>query len=268
MASRLIGKVAVVFGAGSSGPGWGNGKAAAVAFASEGARIVCADLSRDAAEETTRLIRDQGLEAHALQCDASREEDVRNVVAFASQKCGRIDVLHNNVGVARTGGILDLAEAEWDRDFAVNVKSAIFSMKAVIPLMKRQGGGAIINVSSIASQRYTGVPYISYNATKAALNQLTRATAVQYAPDNIRINAILPGLMRTPMVEHYPGLAARYGAKDIEAMWMERDRQVPLKRTGDAWDVAWAAVYLASDEAKYVTGLEMVVDGGLTLKCS
>jgi NAD(P)-dependent dehydrogenase (short-subunit alcohol dehydrogenase family) len=143
-------------------------------------------------------------------------------------------------------------------------------MKHVIPVMQRQfeesgEGGSIINISSIASIRHTGVPYASYSATKAALNQLTRTTAAQFAPQKIRVNAILPGLMKTPMVEHSAGLAQVYGDGDVEAMWAARDAQVPMGHMGEAWDVAYAALFLASDEARYVTGIELVVDGGITL---
>ena len=141
-------------------------------------------------------------------------------------------------------------------------------MKHVIPIMERQEGGSIINISSIASIRYTGVPYATYYATKAAMNHLTRTTAVQYAPKKVRVNTVLPGLMKTPMVETSIGLAQSYAGGDIEAMWRARDAQVPMGHMGDAWDVAHAALFLASDEARYVTGLELVVDGGVTLKCS
>jgi NAD(P)-dependent dehydrogenase (short-subunit alcohol dehydrogenase family) len=139
-------------------------------------------------------------------------------------------------------------------------------MKHVIPAMERQGGGSIINISSIASIRYTGVPYATYYASKAAMNHLTRTAAVQYAPKKIRINAILPGLMKTPMVEKSAELAQSYAGGDVEAMWRARDAQVPMGHMGDAWDVAYAALFLASDESRYVTGIELVVDGGITLK--
>jgi NAD(P)-dependent dehydrogenase (short-subunit alcohol dehydrogenase family) len=134
--------------------------------------------------------------------------------------------------------------------------------------MARQGGGAIVNISSIASLRFTGVPYSSYYATKAAMNHLTRTTAVEYAAQKIRVNAVLPGLMKTPMVEKSAGLATSYGGGDVEAMWRARAAQVPMGEMGDAWDVAHAALFLASDEARYVTGIELVVDGGITLKMS
>ena len=152
--------------------------------------------------------------------------------------------------------------------FAVNLKSAYLAMKHVIPVMVRQGGGSIINISSVASIRHTGVSYVTYATTKAAINQMTRTTAVEFARQHVRVNAILPGLMKTPMVEHSAGLAASYAKGDVEAMWRARHAQVPMGHMGEAWDVANAALFLASDESKYVTGIELVVDGGITLKTS
>jgi NAD(P)-dependent dehydrogenase (short-subunit alcohol dehydrogenase family) len=266
MAQRLAGKTALVVGAGSIGPGWGNGKAAAVLFAREGARVLCADLNEAAARETADIIRSEGGEAEALQADASKAHDVARMVAACLDAFGRIDVLDNNVGVAEVGGVVELSEEAWDRVFAVNLKSCFLTMKHVIPVFERQGGGSIVNISSIASIRYTGVPYATYYATKAAMNHLTRTTAAQYAAKKIRVNAVLPGLMKTPMVEASASLAQSYGGGDVEAMWRARDAQVPMGHMGDAWDVAQAALFLASDEARYVTGIELVVDGGITLK--
>jgi NAD(P)-dependent dehydrogenase (short-subunit alcohol dehydrogenase family) len=266
MADRLKGKVALVVGAGSIGPGWGNGKATAVAFAREGARVFCADINPAAAEETAGIIKAEGGEATAHRCDVSRSADVAAMVETCGSVYGRIDILDNNVGIAEVGGVVEASEDDWDRVLAVNLKGAIFTMKHAIPLMLRQDGGSIINISSIASIRYTGVPYATYYATKAALNHLTRTTAVEYASKKVRVNAILPGLMKTPMVEKSAGLAKSYAGGDVEEMWRVRDRQVPMGFGGDAWDVAWAAVYLASDESRYVTGILLTVDGGLTLK--
>jgi NAD(P)-dependent dehydrogenase (short-subunit alcohol dehydrogenase family) len=266
MAGRLAGKVTLVVGAGSVGPGWGNGKATAVLFAREGARVFCVDLNEAAARETADIIRGEGSEAEAFQADASIAGDVAMTAAACLERFGRIDVLDNNVGIAEVGGVVELSEEAWDRVFAVNLKSCFLTMKHVIPVMERQGGGSIINISSIASIRYTGVPYATYYATKAAMNHLTRTTAVQYAAKKVRVNAVLPGLMKTPMVEKSAGLAQSYGGGDIEVMWRARDAQVPMGHMGDAWDVAHAALFLASDESRYVTGIELLVDGGITLK--
>ncbi len=271
MSERLRGKVAIIAGAGSIGPGWGNGKATATIFAREGAKVICADINRDAAEETAAIIQNEGGHAFALEADVTDAAAVADLVTRTLARYGRIDILDNNVGIAEVGSVVDLPEDVWNRVFKVNLTGAFLAMKHVIPVMQRQfeetgEGGSIINISSIASIRHTGVPYASYSATKAALNQLTRTTAVQYAAQKIRVNAILPGLMKTPMVEHSAGLAQAYGAGDVAAMWAARDAQVPIGHMGEAWDVAYAALFLASDEARYVTGIELVVDGGITLK--
>lgn len=268
MAGRLAGKVAIVVGAGSAGPGWGNGKATAVLFAREGAKVLCADINEDAARQTVSVIEAEGGTADVMRTDVTRETDIVALKDRCLALWGRIDVLDNNVGIAEALDITELEEAEWDRVFAVNLKSCFFAMKHVIPTMADQGGGSIVNISSIASIRYIGVPYPTYYATKAAMNQLTRTTAVQYAPKGIRVNAILPGLMKTPMVEHAASLAASYANGDVEEMWRVRDAQCPMGHMGDAWDVANAALFLASDEAKYVTGIELLVDGGITAKIS
>jgi NAD(P)-dependent dehydrogenase (short-subunit alcohol dehydrogenase family) len=263
---RIKGKIALVVGAGSIGPGWGNGKATAVTFARQGAKVFCVDRNAAAAEETAGIIASEGGEAKAFTADASRAADIEAMVTACLKAYGRIDVLDNNVGIAEMGSVVEVTEDSWDHVFNVNLKSAFLAMKHVIPVMVKQGGGSIINISSIASIRHLGISYVTYATTKAAMNQMTRTTAVKYAPQHIRVNAILPGLMKTPMVEHSAGLAASYAAGDVEAMWRARDAQVPMGHMGDAWDVANAALFLASDESKYVTGLELVVDGGITLK--
>ena len=264
MAQRLQGKTAIVTGAGSIGPGWGNGKAAAVLFAREGAKVLAADINPKAAEETRAIIAGEGGRAEAIACDVSRADQVEAMVTRCIQSFGRVDILHNNVGIMATGGPVELAEADWDRLVQVNIKSMFLTCKYVLPQMEKQGGGTIVNIASIAGIRYLGVPYIAYNTTKGAVMPFTRSVALQYARANIRCNCILPGLMDTPMVEH--SLAGAYAAGDIEKMKAIRDAQCPMGRMGDAWDVAHAALFLASDEAKYITGAELVVDGGLTCR--
>jgi NAD(P)-dependent dehydrogenase (short-subunit alcohol dehydrogenase family) len=263
---RLKGKVAMVVGAGSIGPGWGNGKATAVTFAREGAQVFCVDRNGAAAEETAKIITDEGGKATAFTADVSRASEIEAMVTACLKANGRIDVLDNNVGIAEMGSVVEVAEESWDRVFTVNLKSAYLTMKHVIPVMVKQGGGSIINISSIASIRHLGLSYVTYGASKAAMNQMTRTTAIEFAPHHVRVNAILPGLMKTPMVEHSAGLANSYAKGDVEAMWRARDAQVPMGHMGDAFDVANAALFLASDESRYVTGIELVVDGGITCK--
>lgn len=266
MEKRLEGKVAIVMGAGSIGPGWGIGKAIAVQFARHGARVVCADINEAAARETADRIHGEGGDALAIRADVTQAAEIEAVVQTASERYGRIDVLTNNVGIVSTGCVVETSEAEWDRVFAINLKSCFLAMKNVIPLMQQQGGGSIINISSVASIRDSGVQYVTYSASKAAMNHMTRTTAARYARDKVRVNAILPGLMKTPLVEQTTGMAVEYAGGDVEAMWRKRDQQVPMGHMGDAWDVAHAAVFLASDESRYITGIELPVDGGITIK--
>src|ERR1700716_4030561 len=186
---RLEGKIAMVVGAGSIGPGWGNGKATAVTFARQGARVFCVDRNGAAAEETAKIIASEGGKASAFTADASRAGDVEAMVAACLKAFGRIDVLDNNVGIAEMGNVVDVSEASWDHVFNVNLKSAFLAMKHVIPVMARQGGGSIINISSIASIRHLGISYVTYATTKAAMNQMTRTTSVEFAPKHVRVNA-------------------------------------------------------------------------------
>jgi NAD(P)-dependent dehydrogenase (short-subunit alcohol dehydrogenase family) len=268
MTGKLDGKIAIVTGAGSIGPGWGNGKATAVAFAREGARVLCTDINVDAAEETAGIIRDEGGKASVIGGDVSDASAVQAIVDACLDAYGRIDILHNNVGIVAPGGAVEQSEEDWDRAVAVNLKSMFLTCKYVIPHMQAQNGGAIINLSSISSLRYMGINYVSYPTTKAAINQFTKVTAAQYGPWNIRVNAILPGFNRTPMVDHAVVEMIKRGTNadmTVEKYLAWREAKIPLRRWGDAWDIAKAAVFLASDDAGYITGLEMVVDGGATL---
>ena len=264
MGDRLKDKIAVVSGAGSVGPGWGKGKAAAVLFAREGASVFAVDVNPGAAEETRAIIEQQGGECTAHRTDVSRSDEVERMVECCLETYGRVDILHNNVGIVDVGGCVETSEESWDRVMDVNLKSMFLTCKYVLPHMEHQGGGSIVNVSSIASLRWLGVPYVSYSASKGAVNQLTQSVALQYAEKNIRVNAILPGFINTPMVAK--SLAEFYAGGDVEKMVEVRDRACPMGKMGDAWDVAYAALFLSSDEAKYITGTELVVDGGLTCK--
>jgi NAD(P)-dependent dehydrogenase (short-subunit alcohol dehydrogenase family) len=255
---RLDGKVVMVFGAGSSGPGWGNGKAAAVAYAREGARVVAIDLDAAAVGETVAAIESEGFQALALTADVTDSASVVAAVAKTMAAHERIDVLHNNVGVTTMGGPPDLDEAAWQRSLDINVGSVYRTTRAIIPQMQAQGSGVIINISSLASIRWSGYPYFAYYASKAAVNQATVAIALQYARDGIRANAILPGAIDTPLI--YKQIAAQY--KSVEEMREARNRAIPTGRMGTAWDIAYAAVFLASDEASFITGVCLPVDGG------
>ena len=263
MSGRLQDKVAIVTGAGAAGPGWGNGKATAALFARQGAKVLAVDLNPQAAAETCRIIEEEGHTCAAHRADVSRADQVEELVQRCLTLYGRVDILHNNVGIIELGGMTDTSEESWDRVMEVNLKSMFLTCRAVLPHMERQGGGAIVNISSVAGIRYLGIPYISYSTTKAAILQLTQSIAVEYAAKNIRANAILPGLMHTPLIE---GLARQVYGTDTEKMLEIRSQQAPMKKMGDAWDVAYAALFLASDEAKYITGIQLVVDGGLTCK--
>ena len=257
---RMAGKVALVFGAGSAREGWSNGAAAAVLYAREGARVVAADISPEAAEATCALIAAEGGQAIASTVDVTHSAHIATTVAQTLAAFGRIDVLHNNVGVTIMGGPVELSEAAWQRGLDLNLTSAFLACKHVLPVMLAQGNGAVVNISSSASVRINEYPYPSYAASKAGLNHLTRSMAIQYAPHGIRVNAIMPGVMDTPLI--YAQIAGQYASR--EEMVRARNARSPTGKMGDAWDVAYAALFLASDEAKYVNGVCLAVDGGLT----
>lgn len=268
MSGKLDGRTAIVTGAGSIGPGWGNGKATAALFAREGAKVLCADISGDAAREIAGIIADEGGTAMAMTVDVTRRDQVNAMVEACRAEWGRVDILHNNVGIVAPGGVVEQSEEDWDRVVAVNLKSMFLTCKAAIPIMQAQNGGAIINLSSISALRYMGINYVSYPTTKAAISQFTKVTAAQYGPWNIRVNAILPGFNRTPMVERSVVEMIRRGTNaemTVDKYLAWREAKIPLRRWGDAWDIAKAALFLASDDAGYITGLEMVVDGGASL---
>ena len=250
---RLEGKIAIVTGAGSRGPGTGNGKATAILFAREGAKVLLVDLFEERALETHRIIQEEGGESIVFEADLTKETKAREMVEYAIAQYGRLDILHNNVGIGMPGSVLDMTEEDWDRILAVNVKSMAFSCKYAIPKMMESGGGSIINISSIAAMRGLGIA--AYALTKGGIIALTRTMAVQHARDNIRVNCIAPGTVYTPLVTE--GLTEEGRALRLDS--------VPLGTEGTAWDIGWAAVYLASNEARWVTGVVLPVDGGLTI---
>jgi NAD(P)-dependent dehydrogenase (short-subunit alcohol dehydrogenase family) len=255
---RVEGKVALVYGAGSSGPGWSNGKAAAVAYARAGAHVMSIDRAESAARETAGLIEGEGFESLAISADVTDFVSVSAAVAAAIAKYGRIDILHNNVGITEMGGPVELDEVRWQRSVDVNIGSVYRTAKAVLPHMLKQGSGAIVNIPSLASIRWAGYPYFAYYATKAAVNQATVALALQYANQGIRANAILPGAIDTPLI--YQQISDQYGS--VEEMVVARNRAVRTAKMGTSWDIAHAAVFLASDEASFINGVCLPVDGG------
>jgi NAD(P)-dependent dehydrogenase (short-subunit alcohol dehydrogenase family) len=261
-AGRLQGKIALVFGAGVTGTGWGNGNATAATFAREGAVVIAVDRDREAAEVTRGTIAGEGGRCDAETADVTRSEDVERVVQAVVQRHGSIDVLHNNVGYAGMGGPIELSEQDWHQIIDLNLKGVFLACKHTLPIMLRQGAGAIVNISSIAAIRYTGYPYAAYYAAKAGLNQFTVGLALQYAAQGIRVNAIMPGLMNTPLIREQ--ITGQYA--DADEMIRQRNASCPMGRMGEPWDVARAALFLASDEAGYITGVCLPVDGGLTCR--
>jgi NAD(P)-dependent dehydrogenase (short-subunit alcohol dehydrogenase family) len=256
---RFRDKTVIVFGAGSAGPGWGNGKAAAVAFAREGARVVAVDRDPHAVQETAAIIEGEGASCLSLVADVTVSAQVAAAVDATVAAFGRIDVLHNNVGLTVMGGPVELSEADWHRQIDVNLTSVFLTCKHTIPVMLKQGGGAIVNVSSLAGIRYTGYPYIGYYAAKAGVNQFTSALALEYAARGIRVNAVIPGSIDTPLI--HSQIVGQY--KSEEEMIRKRNALCPTGRMGTAWEVARAAVFLASDEASYINGVCLPVDGGM-----
>ena len=249
---RLAGKVAIVTGAGSSGPGVGNGKAAAILFAREGAKVLLVDAAPERAEETLAIIREEGGAAAVFAADVTSADDCRRMVDAAMDYYGRLDVLDNNVGISRRGSVLEITEEDWDYVMAVNVKSIVLTSKYAIPRMIASGGGSIINISSIAGLRaHSSTPYTT---SKAAVQGLTMSMAADHGPDGIRVNCIAPGLVYSPMV------APRMDA-DLREI---RKNAAPLRTEGDSWDIGYAALFLASDESRWVNGVTLPVDAGLT----
>jgi NAD(P)-dependent dehydrogenase (short-subunit alcohol dehydrogenase family) len=263
---RLKDRIAIVVGAGQSpGEGIGNGRATAMTFAREGAKVLCVDRNLASAQETVELIAAKGGTAVAFEADVTKNSDIKAMVADAHGRWDRVDVLHNNVGVSLAGGdaeLLTITEEAFDRCVAVNLKSCILAAKHVIPIMRQQRSGAIINISSVAA--ITTYPYVAYKATKSAMIAFTEQLAYQNAEYGIRANVILPGLMNTPMAVDTRAREFKKSRAEVEA---ERDSKVPLRRKmGTGWDVANAALFLASDEASFITGVTLPVDGGASVQ--
>jgi NAD(P)-dependent dehydrogenase (short-subunit alcohol dehydrogenase family) len=262
---RLQDRIAIVTGAGCVGPGWGNGRAIAVRFAKEGARIFAVDRDLDAVRETIDRVKAAGGEIVTHQCDVTGAASVEAMVKTCFDHFGRIDILVNNVGGSAHGGPVEMSEDAWDAQVAHNLKSVFLTLKYVLPVMERQKSGAVVNIASTSALRWTGAAQVAYAATKAGVIQLSRVVAVQYADKGIRVNTVVPGQLHTPMVE--ARLAGQRAGGDVEALLKSRLERIPIGFMGDGRDTANAALFLASDEARFVTGTEIVVDGGMTARC-
>ena len=265
MTGRLQDRIAIVTGAGSVGPGWGNGRATCVRFAEEGAKVFAVDRDLDRIAETVERVKAVGGEIAVQQCDVTKADSVKAMVDACVQRFGRIDVLVNNVGGSAHGGPVEMSEEVWDAQVDFNLKSVFLTLKYVLPIMEKQGKGAIINLASTSGIRFTGAFQVGYAATKAGVIQLSRVVAVQYAGKGIRVNTIVPGQLHTPMVE--ARLAKQRAGGDVEALLKQRLQRIPAGFAGDGRDTANAALFLASDEARFVTGTEIVVDGGMSVRC-
>ncbi len=265
MSDRLKNKVVIVSGAGSVGPGWGNGRAIAYRFAQEGAKVFGVDLNPDALLETVAKVHEVGGEIATWQADVTSDEAVKSMVQACIETYGRVDVLVNNVGGSKKGGPVQLDEATWDQQIDFNLKSVFLGCKHVLPIMEEQKSGSIVNISSTSGIRWTGSAQVAYASAKAGVIQFSRVVAVEYAKKNIRCNTVIPGQMHTPMVE--TRLAGQRSGGDIEGLLAQRQSRIPLPFMGDGIDTANAALFLASDESRFITGTEILVDGGMSARC-
>ena len=267
MGNRVKGKVAIVTGGGSIGPGIGNGKASAIVYAREGADVMVVDYNLQAAEETRRLIQEEGRDCILFQADVSRADDCMVMAEECIKRFGKIDILHNNVGISIPGGMAETSEEIWNKVLNTNLKSMFMTCKFVLPAMEKRGSGCVINIASVRAIRAAPVIDVAYAVSKAGVVALTREIACEYALKGIRANAILPGLMDTPMVAATVSRTSNFYGGDMEETRKHRDSLCPTGKQGEAWDTAYAALFLASDEAKYITGAALLVDGGLTTIC-
>lgn len=259
MTGRVSSKRVAVIGAGAIGDGWGNGKAAAVLYAREGGRVLCIDRDAKAANETAEFIRSEGGEAHVFVADMTDPASAAGAMAAAQDAFGGLDILHFNLGISSRGGIADTRFDDWRRVFAVNLDAAFHVTQAALPLLERDGG-SIIFISTLAALLNGPYPYIAYEVSKAALCRMAKSIAVEYAARGVRVNTVLPGMIDTPHAQAF--VAA---GMDAETLRANRAAQVPMKRQGTAFDVAEAALFLASDAAGFITGAELCVDGGMGL---
>ena len=260
-------KVAIVTGAGSVGPGWGNGKATATLLARQGASVFLVDINQSAAEETRQIIEGEGGTCAVHRCDMLVAHEVQEMVQACLNRFKRIDILVNNVGGSAPGDPVSMTEEVWDHQIDMNLKTVFLGCKYVLPVMERQGRGAIINLASVAGLRMSADrAHVAYSTTKLAILAFSKSTAITYAKRGIRCNTVIPGLMHTALVEHR--LAKTIAANDLQGLIDKRNAQCPTGRMGDAMDVAHAVLFLASDEARYITAAEILVDGGLTAAAS
>ena len=259
---RLDGQAAIVVGGGQTpGQTIGNGRATAITYARAGARVLVADRDLDAAAATVAEITAEGGDAVPFRADVTHEADIAAMVADACDRWERLDILHNNVGISVAGGDAEISKIEgeaFDRIMAINLKSMVLAIKHALPVMRGQQSGNIINISSTAA--HEDYPWVTYKASKAAAKAMTEQVALQNAPHGIRVNCIQPGLMNTPMAVDARMDAWNMTREEVVAM---RDAKVPLGgKMGTAWDVANAALFLVSDEARFITGVTLMVDGG------
>ncbi|HEY9281564.1 MAG TPA: SDR family NAD(P)-dependent oxidoreductase [Eoetvoesiella sp.] len=265
MAGRLNNKVVIVAGAGSVGPGWGNGRAIAYRFAQEGAKVFAVDFNADALVETVTRVKEVDGEITTWLADVTSSEAVHGLVEACVKTYGRVDILVNNVGGSRKGGPVQLDEETWNQQLDFNLKSVFLGCKHVLPIMEEQGAGSIVNISSTSGIRWTGSAQVGYASAKAGVIQLSRVVAIEYAKKNIRCNTVIPGQMHTPMVESR--LAGQRAGGDVSQLLAQRQSRIPLPFMGDGIDTANAALFLASDEARFITGTEILVDGGMSVRC-
>ena len=269
--NRLKGKVAIVTGAGSIGDGWGNGKAAAYVYAKEGAKTFCVDFRLEAAEQTVKQIEAFGGKAIAYAADVTDEAAVNAMVDACMEAWGRVDILHNNVGGQGVGRSLETITVEdWNATFARNVTSAMLTCKAVMPIMEKQKDGSIINISSIAALRHLNSNTAVYSSTKGAMIEFTKNIAIQHAASGVRANCVCPGYIDTPFIRRLVNGKPSYtykGYTSAEEYSAARDAIIPSGRMGTGFDVAYAALFLASDESTHITGTHVTVDGGVTQTC-